>query len=158
MKRCISRFTSHFSNRPARAVPMVALAAAVLLVSAASLLVHRPAVAQTTEATPNVRQFPPKAQRGEMAMQNHPVLVLNGKTERLSPGARIFDQNNHLVLSGQLVGRDVVVNYVRDGGGQIHQVWLLNAEEAKEKRAGGLATIFNFITGSSPASSTATAP
>ncbi len=158
MKRCISSFISQLPNCSAWPVSILVLAAAVLMAGTAGLLVHKPVAAQTTEATPFVRQFPPTARRGEMAMQNHPVLVLNGKPERLSPGARIFDQNNHLVLSGQLVGRDVVVNYVRDGGGQIHQIWLLNAEEAKEKRAGGLATIFNFITGSTPASSTATAP
>ncbi len=157
MKRCISRFASLFSPSSPQSVP-TAFVAALLLISGSSLLVQAPAAAQTTDTTLNVRQFPKTALRGEMVMQNHPSLTLNGKAERLSPGARIFDQNNHLVLSGQLVGRDLPVNYVRDGGGQIHQVWLLNPEEARDKSPGTLAAIFNFITGSTPTTNPATTP
>jgi hypothetical protein len=35
-----------------------------------------------------------------------------------------------------LLNKKLVVNYVRDNTGLVHEVWILNAEEAKEKRAG----------------------
>ena len=106
--------------------------------------------AQISDVKPGVREFPKAAMRGEMVVQNHPLITINGKAERLTPGARIFDTQNRLVLSGQLLGQNLLVNYLRDGGGQIHQVWVLNGEEAKEKRAGSTATIFNFLTGNAP--------
>ena len=108
------------------------------------------ALAQTSDAKPGVREFPKAAMRGEMVVQNHPLLTINGKSEQLTPGAHIFDRQNRLVLSGQLVGQNLLVNYLRDGGGQIHEVWVLNSEEAKEKRAGSTSTIFNFLTGNAP--------
>ena len=107
--------------------------------------------AQTSEFKPSVREFPKAAMRGQMVVQNHPEIVLNGKPERLSPGARIWDQDRALVMSGRLVGQTVTVNYVRETSGLVHQVWILNSEELKEKRAGGNVTIFNFLTGNTPA-------
>ncbi|MES2945613.1 MAG: hypothetical protein V4772_22325 [Pseudomonadota bacterium] len=149
MKRCTALMTSAFLAASPMALSLLALSAGFLAA---------PASAQTTDAKPAVRQFPKAAMRGEMVMQNHPVLSINGKAERLTPGARIFDKNNHLVLSGQLVNQEIVVNYLRDGSGQVHQVWILNSEEIKEKRAGSTSTIFNFITGSTPATNTSTSP
>ena len=107
--------------------------------------------AQTSDVKPSVREFPKAALRGEMVVKNHPEIVLNGKAERLSPGGRIWDKDGALVMSARLAGQVVTVNYLREGSGLIHQVWILNSEEIKEKRAGGNATIFNFITGSTPA-------
>ena len=135
MKRCKPQ---SLFNRSAALV----LAAA----TAAAMSISVPLAAQTNNVRPNVRQFPAAAMRGEMMVKTPPLLTLNGKAEQLSPGARIFDQNNMLVLSGQLVNREILVNYVRDGGGQIHQVWILNGEEALEKRAGANRTVFNFVT------------
>ena len=89
--------------------------------------------------------------RAVMKVQSHPVITLNGQAERLSPGARIFDNNNYLVLSGQLVNQDLLVNYLRDGAGQIHQVWILNSEEAKEKRAGSTTNTFDYSSGNTTA-------
>jgi hypothetical protein len=157
MKRC--RPTSQAASLS----PLARRAGALLLAVAAALSVGGTAVmAQTNDAWLSVRQFPAAAMRGEMVVRNHPVVTLNGKTEQLSPGARIFDQNNLLVLSGQLVNRDVLVNYLRDGGGQIHQVWILNSEEAREQRAGSNRTIFNFVTdlfgSNAPAAPGASAP
>ena len=137
MKRCTSRLNAS------------SFIASLLLAASASAvsLTTTTADAQTNDVKPSVREFPKAALRGQMMVQNHPLLTINGRAERLTPGARIFDQQNRLVLSGQLVGQNLLVNYVRDGGGQIHQVWVLNSEEAKEKRAGSTATIFNFFSG-----------
>ena len=138
---CLARLA-----RPVLARLLAALTIA-LCAGTASMAVH----AQTDDVKPSVREFPQNALRGEMVVKNHPEIVLNGKAERLSPGARIWDQDRALVMSSRLAGQVVTVNYVREGGGLIHQVWILNREELKEKRAGGNVTIFNFLTGSSPA-------
>lgn len=106
------------------------------------------ATSSTEAVKPNVRQFPAKAVRGEMVVLAPPVISIDGKRERLSVGARIRDTNNHFTLSAPLLNKPLLVNYVRDNTGLVHEVWILNAEEAKEKRPGGTATLFNFTTDS----------
>lgn len=92
--------------------------------------------AQTTAEMPlPLRHFPKAALRGEMVVVNPPGIQLDGHPDRLAPGARILSENNMLVMSGQLVGRDLVVNYVRDAAGLVHDVWILNPAEAQERRA-----------------------
>lgn len=108
---------------------------ALLLWSAA----HFPASAQYLP-----RQFPPAALRGTLQITAPPEVLLNGKSERLSPGARIKGTNNLLVMSASLVGSTVLVNYVRETHGLIHQVWILSPQEAQEKRA-GMGTVTNII-------------
>jgi hypothetical protein len=58
-----------------------------------------------------------------------PVITVDGKEDRLSPGARVRDRNNMLVLSGALAGKTLYTVYRRDGAGLVHEVWLLNEEE-----------------------------
>jgi hypothetical protein len=41
-----------------------------------------------------------------------------------------------LTMSGSLLGQELTVNYVRESSGLIHEVWILSADEAREKRAG----------------------
>jgi len=81
----------------------------------------------------NSRPFPPQAERGLLIVTQPPDLLLNGKPDRLSPGARILGTNNMLVLSGQLIGQKAVVNFVREPNGQVHQVWILTEAEAALK-------------------------
>jgi hypothetical protein len=97
-----------------------------LAATAALLVLSASAMAQLT-----VRPFPPNAQRGAMVVTNTPELLLNGKAERLSPGARIRATNNMLVMSATLTGQDLLVNYTREPQGLIHEVWILNAAEAQ---------------------------
>ena len=94
-----------------------------------------------------VRQFPAAAKRGTLEVTQPPNILINGQAERLSPGARIKNTDNMIVLSGSLIGQAVLVNYLRDPQGQIHEVWLLNPAEAQEKRA-GMAPATNFVFGS----------
>lgn len=130
------------------------LATLLMMLAASASLTCLPALAQTDSGEvvkPNIRQFPPKAVRGEMVVVAPPVISMDGKQDRLSVGARIRDINNNLVLSGPFRNQKLVVNYVRSNTGEVHEVWILNAEEAKEKRPGGnTGTIFNFGT-SAPA-------
>ncbi|MFZ2387803.1 MAG: hypothetical protein WAW69_08350 [Polaromonas sp.] len=123
------------------------LISALIFLAASSSLIALPANAQTGELKAGVRQFPKAALRGNMVVLEPPAISMNGKPDQLSVGARIRDVDNRLVLSGPFVNQPLVVNYLRDNTGQVHEVWILNSEEAREKRAGALDTVFNFITG-----------
>ena len=90
----------------------------------------------SANAQDSVRPFPANALRGTLQVTQPPEVLLNGQTARLSPGARIRGVNNLLVVSGALVGQSLVVNYVRDAQGMVHEVWLLNATEARQKMPG----------------------
>lgn len=93
------------------------------------------------------RQFPAAAKRGTLEVTQPPDILINGQAERLSPGARIKNPNNMVVLSGSLVGQALLVNYLRDPQGQIHEVWLLSPAEAQQKRS-GMEVVTNFVFGS----------
>jgi hypothetical protein len=90
----------------------------------------------TTQAQVEPRKFPPTALRGVLVVTQPPQITLNGLPAQLSPGARIRAPNNLLVLSGTLLGQSLLVNYVQDAQGQIHEVWILTEAEAQEPRAG----------------------
>jgi hypothetical protein len=82
----------------------------------------------------NVRPFPTNAERAVMVVTYPPIIQLNGKPDRLSPGARIRGPNNLLQLSGSLVGQNLLVNFVRSPSGEVHDVWILTEAEAALKR------------------------
>ena len=139
MKRCLPN--------PGLALPAAILAAVFTLVG----LIAAPAAAQS-EASLSVRQFPKAALRGLLVVRAPPEISINSKADRLSAGARIRNPNNNYVLSGALVGQELMVNYTRDSAGLVHEVWILNTEEIKEKRAGLSTRNFNFGVESSAAS------
>jgi hypothetical protein len=119
---------------------------AALLLAAASL----PALAQSEAGdTLPGRQFPQAVLRGELVVLTPPEITLDGKPERLSPGARIRGADNLLVLSGALVNQKLAINYLREPAGQVHQVWILTEEEAKLGQRSLLQRLFNW--GSAPA-------
>ncbi|MES2512028.1 MAG: hypothetical protein V4625_19045 [Pseudomonadota bacterium] len=91
---------------------------------------------QGEDVKPNVRQFPKLAKRGELVITTPPDAVVDGKADRLSPGVRIRDTENRLVLSGTLINTRLPVRYVRDNTGLVHEIWVLNAEEARQKMPG----------------------
>ena len=128
-------------NRCLRALHFPAALVSALLIGTCSL-VSWPAAAQS-----QVRQFPAAALRGTFEVTAPPNVLINGQPERMSPGARIKGPNNLLVLSASLVGQRVLVNYLRDAQGLVHEVWILNGPEAQEKRA-GLEPRTNFVFGS----------
>lgn len=61
-----------------------------------------------------------------------PLIEVDGRPDRFSPGARIRDREERLVLTGTLAGRSVYTVYKRDGAGLVHEVWLLNEEEYRK--------------------------
>ena len=91
------------------------------------------AIAALATAQTTLRPFPPKAERGVMQITQPPEMLLNGKPDRLSPGARIHGADNTLRMSGTLMGQKAVVNFVREPAGQVHEVWILTDAEAAQK-------------------------
>jgi len=124
------------------------LMAALIVLAASTPFLSLPAAAQSGEVKTGVRLFPQSALRGELVVLSPPGISMDGKPDRLSVGSRIYDANNHLVLSAALVNQKLLVNYLRESAGQVHQVWILNSEEAREKRRGATDTLFNFNSGS----------
>ncbi len=94
------------------------------------------AVAAPAWAQAMLRQFPPSALRGVLQVTQSPEVLLNGVPARLSPGARLKDGRNMLWLPATLSGENLLVNYVRDPQGLLHEVWILTNAEAQEPRAG----------------------
>lgn len=83
--------------------------------------------------TPGLRKFPGIALRGKLQVVQTPDILIDGKRERLSPGARIRDTSNRLVMSATITGVELTVNFVRDGAGLVHEVWVLTELEARQK-------------------------
>jgi hypothetical protein len=103
------------------------------------------------------RAFPDQAMRGQMVVGTPPAITINGKPERLSPGARIRDTDNRIVFANTLSGQQLVVNYVRESNGMVHEVWLLNALEKAQPRAGASDMEFRNYNSGSDAGNNATA-
>ena len=116
----------------------VALAVSAIAVAGYST----PALAQGM-----LRQFPVAAKRAVLEVKAPPEVLLNGAADRLSPGARIHGLTNMLVMSAQVVGQRLVVNYVRNPQGQVHEVWILSEAEAQQKRP-GMEPVTNYVFGS----------
>ncbi len=90
----------------------------------------------TTALAQIIRNFPVNTVRGNIAFKAPPQIEVNGKAEILTPGARIRDERNALVMSGMLMGKEFTVNYKREPStGQVHEVWFLSADELKVQLA-----------------------
>ena len=92
------------------------------------MLAPLPAVAQEAVR----REAPKDVLLGKMTVDLPPVIAIDGKPDRLSPGSRIRDTRNMLVLSGSLTGQTLPVVYKRDSAGLVHDVWILSADEYKQ--------------------------
>ena len=113
------------------AIQAINTPATVVIASFSSILFSTSASAQV------VRSFPDTAPRGKIAFKSPPQIELDGKADRLSPGARIRDERGMLAMSGTLQGKEFVVNFKREAStGMVHEVWILSAEEQKVKRDG----------------------
>lgn len=113
-----------------RALPTRAYTLAALLALPLSLAALAPLDAGAQES---IRRDAPKdVVLARMTVELPPVIRIDGKADRLSPGSRIRDTRNMLVLSGALAGQTVPVVYRRDAAGLVHDVWLLTADEYKQ--------------------------
>jgi hypothetical protein len=75
------------------------------------------------------REAPKDVVAGRMVVTTPPQITMDGKPDRLSPGSRIRDLNNLLVLSGSIAGKQLPVVYRRDAAGLVHEVWILTEAE-----------------------------
>jgi hypothetical protein len=77
------------------------------------------------------RSFPQNTLRGAMVFGEDRQITLNGRAAQLSPGSRIRNQDNMVVMASTLVGARLLVHYTIDmGGEQVRDVWILRPEEA----------------------------
>ncbi len=90
-----------------------------------------PVIEQT--GTPGLRKFPDKAVRGTLRVMQTPEILMDGKPERLSPGARIRDTQNRVLMSASITNENILVNFVRNPLGEVHEVWVLSEAEARQK-------------------------
>jgi hypothetical protein len=118
-----------------------------LLFGLTALLISTCMVPEVALAQTYARQFPTAAKRGILEVTQPPYVLLNGAQQQLSPGARVRGTTNTTVMSGSLVGQRLLVNYLLNLQGQVHEVWILTDAEAQEKRA-GLEPVVNFTFGS----------
>lgn len=121
------------------------------VVLAALSAVLMPAAAQTApipntqnEAANGGRNFPTGTLRGQFMVVNYPEIQLDGRAERLSPGARIMSATRMLVMPASITGQNLLVNYTRDAAGLVREVWILTPEEAATKRASAEKPLLNF--------------
>lgn len=121
---------------------VLAPAAALFSSDAAAQLADIPNT--QNEAANGGRNFPVGTLRGQFMVVNSPEIVLDGKSERLSPGARIMGINRMLVMPAAITGQNLLVNYTRDAAGLVREVWILTPEEAQAKRASAEKPLLNF--------------
>jgi hypothetical protein len=110
-------------NRCPRTLARIALATCLAL-AALSLPLSPAALAQGMR-----REAPKDVVLGQMVVTAPPIITMDGKPDRLSPGSRIRDLNNMMVLSGGIVGKILPVVYRRDVAGLVHEVWILTPDE-----------------------------
>ncbi|WP_363498358.1 hypothetical protein [Burkholderia sp. LMU1-1-1.1] len=79
------------------------------------------------------RPFPPDVLRGKMTPGYFPDVGIDGKARKLSPSARIFNQENTIDMPSSVRGKDIVVNYTVDAMGEIDRIWILTGDEAARK-------------------------
>ena len=84
------------------------------LLAFSATLAGLPVAAQDIGDPPPVRDFPKNALRGQMVVLAPPEISMDGKPDRLAPGARLRDSSNLLVLTGQVINQNLTVNYLRD--------------------------------------------
>ena len=81
------------------------------------------------------RPFPQDTKRGTMTPALCPAIVIDGTARTLSPGARIWNQDNLSQTPASLRGSDFTVNYTENTQGEIERVWILTQEEANQPLA-----------------------
>ena len=75
--------------------------------------------------------FPTNARLGAMVQFKYPYMKIGKQTYRLSPGARIYDQWNRILLPGAVPASATVV-FTIDLAGALAKVWILSASEVEK--------------------------
>lgn len=80
-----------------------------------------------------LHKFPDHALRGKLQVMQAPMILMDGKPHQLSPGARIRDTQQRLVMPASIAHVELIVNFVRNSAGQVHDVWILTEQQARQK-------------------------
>ena len=75
-----------------------------------------------------LRTIPADAKVGEIRHLQEMQIEIDGKPQRLSPGAQIRDTDNRLVLPVSLTEKHLM-RYLVDAQGLVHRVWILSTQE-----------------------------
>ena len=78
------------------------------------------------------RLFPPNASRGELKAHQYPLYKIGNRTYRMSPGGRIFSQQNLIMMPASLQQQAGQIMYAVDINGQLSAIWILTPEEARK--------------------------
>jgi hypothetical protein len=92
------------------------------------------AFASLLEAQTMARTFPASAKRATLVVTQSPEVLIDGSARRLSPGARIRGTNNLLIMPATITGQNLLVRFLPDGQGLIHEVWILSPQESLDSR------------------------
>jgi len=77
------------------------------------------------------RKFPDNSQLGNLTAVSFPVFVINNQQMQMGPGGQIRGVDNLIILpnAANYAG---LIRYQLDIMGNLHRVWILTPEEAKE--------------------------
>jgi hypothetical protein len=76
------------------------------------------------------RTFPDKARRGDLKAYEYPSMKIGSTVYRLTPGSRIFNRQNLIIMPASLRVQTAPVMYLLDMSGGLSRIWLLTEEEA----------------------------
>jgi len=84
-----------------------------------------------------MRFLPPEGVRGVLGpAQKMPYVAIGNHVLRLTPGARIYDQNNRTIVHGDLPSGSQIL-FLRDQAGNVLRIYILTEQElAALKKAG----------------------
>ena len=84
-----------------------------------------------------MRFLPPQGIRGVLGPgQQYPLVRVGNTSLRLTPGARIYDDNNRTIVHGQLPpGRQIL--FLRDQAGDVVRIYILTEQELATLRQAG---------------------
>ena len=76
-----------------------------------------------------MRFLPPQGIRGVLGpSQAYPLVAIGNTTLRLTPGARIYDQNNRTIVHGALPPGAQIL-FLRDQAGDMQRIYILTEQE-----------------------------
>jgi len=85
-------------------------------------------MALAATATAQLRTIPKEAKVGEIRHLQDMVMEIDGKPQRLTPGAQIRDTDNRLVVPASVAAK-TQARYLLDATGMVHRIWLLSPRE-----------------------------
>jgi len=74
------------------------------------------------------RMYPAGSLQGQASFGAWPAVTINCATYQLGPGIRVFDPDQHVLLTGKLPGLQARVVFQRDAMGQIFRIWLMGPQ------------------------------